>query len=196
MAELLSLEDKRDLILASERQLAAGVASEVVDKPVLAAWMILIPIFFVFYYFQFKRYKNGLREFKRNFLVTRSRALDASYDAIAHGTRVDFDALVDVSDSPDQVRSEYQDWVKALVEYYQLLLRSEGDSFAELVRSSHKKKSSYLLSLNKLSTAERVYDEALVPLLPGDPESISAVVKQMEQTTESFRREQAAEIFS
>ena len=43
------LDLNRDLILAHERRFAGHVAGEVVDKPVLALWMILIPVFFVFY---------------------------------------------------------------------------------------------------------------------------------------------------
>jgi hypothetical protein len=196
MSLLLSLEDKRDLILASEKRLAGAVAQEVVDRPILAGWMILIPIFFVFYYFQLKRYKSGLKEFQRNFMITRERALDAAYAVIASGGIVDFDGLIEVSDSPELVRPEYQDWVMALVEYYRVLLQAEGDSFDELVRGSHKKKSNYLLGVNKLNQAERTFAKALLPHLPGDAESISHVVLKMESCIENYRRDQAAEIFS
>ena len=196
MSPLLSLEDKKELILASEQKLAGKVALEAVDRPILAAWMILIPIFFVFYYFQLRRYKNGLKDFQANFMITRTRALDAAYQSLESSSSVDLAALVEVSDSPAQVKSEYRDWVMALVEYYQVLLRAEGDSFAELVRSSHKKKSNYLLSINKLGQMERTFDEALIPCLPGDTETIAQVVQKMEQSTDEFRRQQADEIFS
>lgn len=196
MSPLLSLEDKRDLILENDKRLAGNVAREVVDRPILASWMILIPIFFVFYYFHLKRYKNGLKEFQRNFLITRTRALEAAYEAVFTGSRVDFDGLIEVSDSPEQVKPEYRAWVMTLVEYYQLLLQAEGDSFDELVRISHKNKSNYLLCINKLNQAERKFADALAPLLPGETESISQVVLRMESCVEEFRRDQAAEIFS
>ena len=44
----VDLDLNRDRILAHERSFARHVAGEVVDKPVLAMWMILIPVFFVF----------------------------------------------------------------------------------------------------------------------------------------------------
>ena len=45
-----SLSEKHDLILANEKLLAQKVAADVIDKPQLALWMIVIPVFFVFYF--------------------------------------------------------------------------------------------------------------------------------------------------
>jgi len=196
MPMALSMEEKRECILAGEKRLASGVAIDVIDKPLLVLWMILIPIFFVIYFFQLKRYKNGLNDFIGNFLITRERALDAVYESLVDKVDLDMDELVDVSDSPEQVREEYRHWVSALVEYYRGLLQATGDSFDELVRSAHNNKSSYLLHVNKLNHAERAYNKALLPYLPGDRETVSSVVAAMQKSTERIRREQAAETFS
>lgn len=186
----------RDLILAHERRFAGKVAGEVVDKPVLAMWMILIPIFFVFYFFQLKRYKNGLRDFSKNFMITRERVVDAVYEASDRGRDVDVDGLVAVSDTPAQVKDLYRLWVEALVEHFQTLIRAEGTSYQELVKNAYRKKSNYQLVLNKLSRAEGNCNRALAAHLPGDAESITSVVKAMQRCVKEIRRSQADEIFS
>jgi hypothetical protein len=190
------LDLNQDLILTHERRFAGQVAGEVVDKPVLALWMILIPVFFVFYFFQLKRYKNGLKEFSKNFLVTRQRALQAVYETSQKHSQVDVDELVALSDSPEQVKAEYRLWVEALVDHYQTLISATGSRYEELVRDVYRKKSSYQLALNRLSRAENEFNRALVPHLPGDPDSISQVVEAMAKSVKKIRRSYVAEVFS
>lgn len=190
------LDLNRDLILAQERRFAAHVAGEVVDKPVLALWMILIPVFFVFYFFQLKRYRNGLKEFSENFLITRERALEAVHQASDSGSKIDVDELVAVSDAPEQVKDEYCLWVEALVDHFQALIRVPGSSYKELVKNAYRKKSSYQLALNRLSRSENEFNRALAPHLQGDPESISQVVEAMARSVKKNRRALVDEIFS
>ena len=58
------------LILAHEEDFAAALARHVIDKPKLSIWMILIPIFFVFYFFQLNKYRDGLRKIEPRELST------------------------------------------------------------------------------------------------------------------------------
>ncbi len=190
------LDPNQDLILTHERRFAGQVAGEVVDKPVLALWMILIPVFFVFYFFQLKRYKNGLKEFSKNFLVTRERALEAVYATSQKRSQVDVDELVALSDSPEQVKAEYRLWVEALVDHYQTLIGATGSRYEELVRDGYRKKSSYQLALNRLSRVENEFNRALAPHLPGDPDSISQVVEAMAKSVKKIRRSYVDEVFS
>lgn len=81
MANASDMTQKRDLILAEERQFASRVSEQVIDKPQLAVWMILIPVFFVFYFWQLKRYAGGRKTFAEKFLITRSRTLDEALRA-------------------------------------------------------------------------------------------------------------------
>ena len=186
----------QDLILAHERQFAGKVAGEVVDRPVLAMWMILIPIFFVFYFFQLKRYKNGLKEFSKNFLITRERTLEAVCTARSNRADVDIDELVAVSDSPAEVKTEYRLWIEALADHFQALIGVSGSSYGELVRGAYREKSNYQLALNRLTSAENDFNRALTDYLPGDQQSIDQVVEAMGKSVEEIRRSQAAEIFS
>ena len=195
MASSLSLLEKHDEILVNERQLAGHVALDVVDRPLLALWMILIPVFFVIYFFQYRRYKNGLRDFVDNFLITRKRVLEATYDSLYSGDTIDIEELMKISDSPAETRDDYRGWVEALIDYYQVLLTAEGSSFEGLVRSSHKNRSNFLSSLNKLTGAERSFDKALMSTFTDEEGTYKRVVEDMEKSIESFRRAQAEKIF-
>lgn len=190
------LDLNQDLILAHERQFAGKVAGEVVDRPVLAMWMILIPVFFVFYFFQLKRYKNGLKEFSKNYLITRERTLEAVCTARSNRADVDIDELVAVSDSPAEVKGEYRLWIEALADHFEALIRVSGSSYEELVRAAYRKKSNYQLALNRLTLTENDFNRALTDYLPGDQQSISQVVEAMGKSVKEIRRSQAAEIFS
>ena len=55
MTNAQNLARNRDLILAEEERFAAQVSVKVIDKPRLDIWMILIPIFFIFYFWQLRR---------------------------------------------------------------------------------------------------------------------------------------------
>ena len=196
MKASLSLSEKHDLILANEQQLAKSVAADVIDKPQLALWMILIPVFFVFYFFHLKRYKNGLKDFIRHFLTTRTRVLGAAFNAAETDKKIDIEAILDVSDAPDETRDEYRSWVAALSEYFDLLIKAQGETFEELVRSTYKNQTAYLLAVNRLNSTERLFNKALTPFLPDDEGNIVTVVEVMEKSVENFRRNQAEEIFS
>ena len=186
----------RDLLLAHERQLSRTVAGDVVDRPVLALWMILIPVFFVFYFFQVKRYKKGLQDFSYNFLISRQRTIEKVYDAAKSGREVDIDGLVDVSDTPAEVKDDYRLWVEALSAHYLVLIGQEGFDYADLVKAAYPKKSGYLAVLDKLNRVEADFNQKLASRLPGDQESIEAVISSMSQSVEKHRRSLAAEIYS
>ena len=192
----LNLSEKYEKILASEQGLAQVVALNAVDKPLLALWMILIPVFFVFYYFQFNRYKNGLRDFKKNFLITRTRVLDALYEELSGNEKSDIEKLVAVSDAPLETKDKYREWVKALFDYYRQLMQADGSSFEELVRKTYKKRSNFLLVLNNLSRSEKEFNKVLVDSMPGDKIQLSGIVKRMEESSEIYRRELVKKIFA
>lgn len=192
----VDLNVNRDLILGYERQLARSVAGQVVDRPILAMWMIVIPIFFVFYYFQLKRYKNGLRDFTQNFLLTRRRTIDKVYEAKESGSEVDIDSILEVSDTPAETRAAYRVWVEVLSEHYLILIGQDGFDFDDLVKAAYPKKSSYLVMLNNLNRVEADFNKILAVHLPGDAESIAEVITSMQQSVEQNRRLLAAEIYS
>lgn len=190
------LDFNRDLIFAHERRFAGHVAGEVVDKPVLALWMILIPVFFVFYFYQLKRYKSGLIDFSENFLITRKRTLDSVWEGSISKTSADLERVVELSDIPPEAQDHYRVWVELLADHYFLLIRASGGSYDELVKAAYKTKSHYRQRLENLNQVEADLNTALAPLLPGDKETIETVIKSMQESVKRLRQSQCKEIFS
>ena len=190
-----TIDRKRDLILEEERRFAHLVSQRVIDKPKLAVWMILIPVFFVFYFWQLKRYADGRRNFAEKFLITRKRAIEEAHRSISTGNGPDSEKLVQASDVPPQTRPVYRRWVILLIDHYRELIRAHGSTYPALVRSTYKNRTNYLLFLNSLNQAEREFDAALKPLLEKTTENVNGIIKQMEESTASIRRQRAEEIF-
>ena len=186
---------KRDFILEEERRFAHLVARQVIDKPKLAVWMILIPVFFVFYFWQLKRYADGRKTFAEKFLITRQRAIEEACQSIAAEKGPNPEKLVQAADVPPQTRSVYRRWVTLLIDHYRDLIQAHGGSYPALVRSSYQSRTNYLLFLNRLNQAEREFDAALKPLLEKTTDNVGDIIKLMEQSTTEIRRQRAEEIF-
>jgi hypothetical protein len=195
MTNQQTMTQKRDLILADERQFAAQVSARVIDKPRLDVWMILIPVFFVFYFWQLKRYAKGRKTFAEKFLITRKRALDEALRSVEADKGPDFANVVQAADIPDEIRKDYRRWVTVLVEHYRDLILAHGSSYPALVRSVYKNRTNYLLFLNRLNQVEREFDAALKPHLEKSTENVNGIIKLMEESVTRLRRQTAVEIF-
>ncbi len=193
--ELPDLEEKRGWIIAQERRLAGFVARQVIEKPELSIWMILIPIIFIHFFYRLNKVADGRKEFVGNFMITRQRALEAALEGLTTGQTPDPDALCRMSSSPEATYGEYAAWLKVLLEHYAKLLRAEGDSVEELTRSAYGTRSNYLLFLHQLHRAEKGFNAALTPHLDASLTGVSTIVKTMETQSEAYRREEAEKIF-
>lgn len=189
------IDRNRDLILEEERHFAHQVSRRVIDKPTLAVWMILIPVFFVFYFWQLKRYANGRRTFAEKFLITRRRAIEEAHRSISGGKAAGVEKLVQADDVPPQTRPIYRLWVILLVDHYRDLILAQGSTYPALVRSAYKNRTNYLLFLNRLNQAEREFDAALKPLLEPTTENVNGIINLMEESAADLRRRRAEEIF-
>ncbi|PID40649.1 MAG: hypothetical protein CR984_02095 [Proteobacteria bacterium] len=195
MADASTHTRKRDLILAGERRVAAMVSARVIEKPKLAVWMILIPVFFVFYFWQLSRYSDGRKTFSAKFMMTRQRTLDEVLRSIEAGVDTNIPAVVQVADIPDEIRKDYRGWVALLADHYRDLIQAHGNSYAALVRSAYKSRTNYLLFLNRLNQVERDFDAALKPHIAHTADDVSGIIKRMEDSTSAIRRQIAEEIF-
>ena len=195
MTQPPTMTRNRDLILAEEKRFAAMISARVIDKPQLAVWMILIPVFFVFYFWQLKRYSDGRKTFAEKFMITRRRALDEALVSVEAGKGPDIETVVQASDIPDEIRKDYRRWVALLIDHYRDLIQAHGSSFPALVRSTYKSRTNYLLFLNRLNQVEREFDAALKPHIAETTENANGIIKLMEESTGSLRRQIAEEIF-
>lgn len=190
------LEEKKSWIAAQEQRLANFVAKQVIEKPEVSIWMILIPIIFVHFFYRLNKVSGGRKEFVHNFMITRRRALDAAVEELETGKTPDFDRLCRMSGSPDATYGEYTVWLKVLVEHYKNLLRAGGNSIDDLIRSVYSSRADYLLFLHQLHRAEKEFNAALTPHLDPSLSDVTTIIKNMERHSEAFRRTEADTIFS
>lgn len=190
-------DQKKQLILDHESQLAHKLALQILDKPKPPIWMIFIPIFFVFFVQKMNQYKSGLAEFVENYLKSRRHALEVALEAEETARPADLDTLMaKVGNIPDQARPPFMAWMTELVEHYRLLLASKGSTHAALVRSGYQSKTNYLLFCNCLTKAENAYSMALMPEMDGDNQDLRHVIEKIDVCVANLRREEADKIFS
>lgn len=193
----ISSEQKKHLILEYEREFATRLAVKVLDKPKPPLWMIFIPIFFVFFAQKMSQYKAGLADFVENHLKARRRALNKALEVREGGGMIDAASLEDMAATiPDAAKAPYLRWMSVLVEHYVELLSARGESFKGLIRTGYQSKTNYLLLCNNLNTAEKAYNQALLPGLDGDAQDLRAVVERMDVWVVELRRQDANGFFS
>ena len=192
-----SLDEKRTLILEYEKSRARELARRVIEKPVPPVWMILIPIFFVFYAWKIREYSNGLKRFAEHYLITRNKAIDMAFEAEESGRLQEIDELVENGHPiPARARPYYCKWVSLLIDHYRNLLAADGKSVQGLIRTSYRNKSTYLVVNNQLKTAESAFNKALMPKIEGDEQDIRYIVDRMERSIAELYREEVDDAFS
>ena len=189
------MKEKSALILEEEKKFAVTLASQVINKPQLSLWMILIPIFFVFYFNNLSKYKNGCKIFAENYIIDKKRALNEAGEVVNKGKEPDIRALAELSNMNSKAREKQANFLAVLVEHYTILLKSEGEDFVSLIRAAYGNLTNYLLFLNRLNQAEREVNKSLKPNIEGPNEEINDIVSSMEGQSEKLRRETAESIF-
>ncbi len=192
----LSHEEKKDLILENEKLFCNRVSAAIVDKPQVAVWMILIPVFFVFYFWQLKKYSEGRKSFSNNFLITRQRALEVACQSVMSESEIKIDALVEAEDVPVAAREQYRSWVILLASHYKDLLLSKGESFRELVRSTYRSKKQYGKFIEELNKAEKSFNAKLKPHLEIAESDVKDIISRMEDICAALRQQELKEIYS
>jgi hypothetical protein len=192
-----SLEEKKQQILDFEESFAGRLARLVMKKPVPPVWMILIPVFFVFYVMKLKEYSAGLKDFSNHYLHFRRHALDTAFTSVEHGREPDIDKLMtDTENIPAASRPLFREWITLLTDHYCNLLTAEGHNVQERIRHRYRDKSSYMLFNNRLTRAEVIFNNSLLPFIEGEQQDIRFVAERMQKSCTDLRREEVDMIFS
>jgi len=192
----LSIDEKRDLIVEYEELQAKQLARKIIDKPKPPLWMILIPVFFVFFAWKMKEYKNGITTFSQNWMITRKRCIDAARTAAENNTEPDIKAIAEnAMELPKDVLPDYTAWITLLTGHYLQLLTTDGKDIEGLLRKHFNNKSSYLLTLKQISKAENSYHRALMPAMPGDQEDLAVTIDKINKWSLQLQQEQAELLF-
>lgn len=191
-----SIRQKRQLILAYEQRFTKSLSIKVLDKPQLHIWMILIPIIFVHFFLEWKKYKNCSISFNKNYIITFNRALDEAVSFVQDGREPDLDTLAKMPDIPAGAQQKLAELFSVLIEHYEALLRATGSDYQALVREVYRSRGNYLLFINQLNNAEKKFNAALKPQLETTIDDVNDIVCAIEMYSEKIRRSDAEEIFA
>jgi hypothetical protein len=147
-----AIEQRRRSILAHETAVARQIAAQVVDRPTLSVWMILIPLLFVHYMQRQQVFRRAVAEVSDALLRSRCRALDLVC------ARVVSDDEPDASEEDERIRrlrSAQDAELALLARHYSKLLAVDGSGYPALVRRAYGTVDAYREQLNVLQTVER-----------------------------------------
>ncbi|MDP6245920.1 MAG: NF038143 family protein [SAR324 cluster bacterium] len=191
-----SLDQNKALIIEHEQLFAARLASALIPKPEPELWMILIPIFFVFFFFRLNKVREGRQEFIRHYLITRRATLDEACDAIEEKREVEVDAICELTLPPKETRSVYDEWLQELSKHYCKLASVEGGSFKELVQQVYYSRKHFQLFLNRLQHFEHNFNLRLQNLPDFNTQAFMETARSMEEHSKRMRKDLAENLFS
>lgn len=189
-----NLDKNYQIILKHEELFVNKIALHVIEKPKLIFWMILIPVIFVYYFFELQKFSRGKKGFVENYMISLKRALDEAKTSITNGTDVDTGKFRDVKDLTQNGQQEYKNLLKTLSDYYFILLKGEGDDFPSLVRSCFQGKKRYLGLLTQLNSSWKKLNRALVRDSAG-MNGHDSLINKIEIFSKQYRNTEADEIF-
>lgn len=189
-----------DLIWNQENQFACSVARQVLQKPGISVWLVLIPILFLYYAHKIQQYKAAVQDFSKGLMRSKILALDSAKKEIDSGKKnQDYNDVFhsrDLEDSPNamRVRDKQITEVELLKSHYQKLLCQHEASYQALVKKAYKTGGEYRMFLNNLARAEEeVHDAVLCAYHPG--KEARDVTKKMQQIAFALREEEVKIFF-
>jgi hypothetical protein len=196
----LSLEEKYALILAKERQMAYGLAKQLIPKPETSVWMIFLPVLFVHHAFNIQRYKKSIHGFADNYTKTRKKALDLALVAMEEGRGVQIDLetcfpSLELGDEKDRKICEKQlGEIRVLFHHYKRLFEVRGKTWQNLVKEAYGEAGKYRAFLNELAKAEKEVTRYVTRTLQTS-DAAREVAGKMEKIADHLREEDVRVVF-
>jgi len=195
----MAVREKYQLLLTREQQFARMVALRVVEKPEISAWLIVAPLYFIFFWHRFKRYQNAVETFARELVFTKKTALDAAYDMARNGLsreealRVHFPEPEDGFADREIGRRQRRE-IEFLIDHYLRLLRAEGETHEMLLKNAYRNRAAYLEFLKGLQEVEKEVNRAAMRVF-SHAEDFAETMASMETATETLRMQEAQKTF-
>jgi hypothetical protein len=189
-----------DLIWNQENQFAYRIAKQVLQKPKISVWLVLIPILFLYYAHKIQQYKAAVHDFSKGLMRSKVLALDSAKEEIDSGRKdTGFqDAFLseDLGNSPNvmQVRDKQIAEVELLKSHYKKLLGRQGSTYRELVRKAYRTGADYRIFLTRLAEAEKAVHDAVLRAYHPNQESQN-VTKKMQKAAMALRQEEMKTFF-
>ena len=191
----LSLKEKYDLIVAHEERFAYRLGKEIIKKPEVSVWMILIPLLFLHHIYRINQYKTGIRTFAQKIMIPNKTALDKAYDETSAGRKIpyqvrDYFPRLELNSKKDKILAEKQVRVIQVMEaHYSALLKTSGRSFEEIFKNVYRSRSRYQNYLSNLEKNEKALNEFIKNNMQTSVES-KQVIKEMEKSCMRLREEE------
>ncbi len=156
----LSLKEKYDVIYSYEEQFAYRLGKEIIQKPEISVWMILLPVLFVHHMYKVNLYKAGIKSFAQGILDPREKALSKAYNDVSAGKETAYEVKdyfpdIDLGAEKQTKLAEKQVAViRGMEKHYFNLLKSPGQNFEELFRKAYPTQGDYRLYLNRMEKPE------------------------------------------
>lgn len=195
-----AIQIRYDLIWNHENQFAYKVAKQVLQKPRISVWLVLMPILFLFYAHKIQQYKAGIHNFTTGLMRTKILALDSALKEMNTGRKdkeVENDLIsTELKSSMEvmRVRKQQVAEVELLRVHYGKLLCQEGTSYRALVRQAYQTAGAYRLFLNQLTKIEKEVMEAVLHAYHPQEED-RAVTRKMQEAMHAIREEDLKAFF-
>lgn len=194
------MREKYDLIYSHEEQLSFRLAREVIKKPEVSVWMILVPILFLHHIHKISQYKTGVRSFAEAVIDPKRKALDQAYIEAVDGKPQEsglddyFPELVNSSGQQQEIARKQLGVIQILQEHYLSLLSKSGRSYEDILKSVYPAAGDYQTYLDRLGQAEQVlYDHLKTEVY--DNEDSRAIIKRMEDCSWRMREDELRYLF-
>lgn len=196
------IETNYEIILREEENFSRAVASKVIDKPVVSAWMIFFPFILIQYFFNLRRFKSGVEIFAREFLQNKKIALDSAKESLLFGTSKELAverhfSFLNASENSEKtktLRQKQLNEIDILFDHYEKLLKTPGETLYLIIKRAYLTEFSYRQFINKLQRAEKETYEEIINLYGANKEYVN-VVSRIESVVEKLREEEIRRIF-
>ena len=196
----MDLDQKYELLYAHEQAFCYRLAKEVVKKPEVSVWMILLPVLFVHHIFRVNQYKEGVRSFAENMLSSKQKALQKAYEQVLAKERIDYGLDeyfpgYNLSEEDSELVERQMQVIKIMEGHYLKLLEAEGDKLQELVKNAYQSPEQFRSFLGRLEKSEIELNDYLLQEVHTSEES-RLVVRQVESQSAQLREEEISLFFA
>ena len=194
------LEQRHEMIWHHEQVLAFELAKQLIQKPRISLWMMMLPLLFIFFMQDIKRYKTGINNFANDFLKNKKTALDLAFNAVLDGTALEA-ALADFAaenrpGSADQspLYEAQRREIACLAAHYKRLLTARGDTYEKALRNAYTSFGEFQRYLDTLFERENEVIQIALRINPPQDDA-RGVVQEMQNALRRMRQGERDRVF-
>jgi hypothetical protein len=202
-----NLEARHAMILHQERVLSYQLAKVMIKKPKVSVWMVMLPLLFLFFIQDVRKYKAGIRDFADGFFKNKKIALDLTLKAmledvpLKEALSVFASNVAPVLSDQMELHEKQMKEIAYLMMHYQRLLTARGDTYEALIKNTFGSAAAYQRFLDGLADLEREVIRSALTFARSDGiakevETPQELAKLMQNAMRQIRRRECDRIFS